>query len=130
VALILLDASVVAAHLDAADPAHAAATAALREHVGDDCRIPASAYAELLVDAARAGRLEEARRTVGRLGLTVTPIDGPIAEQAALWRGRSPALRLPEALVIATAEHLAADAVLTTDRRWRHFARVEVIGAA
>ena len=53
-ALIVLDASVVIAHLDPSDAHHSEATALLLEHADDDLRLPASAYAETLVDPARA----------------------------------------------------------------------------
>ena len=57
-ALIVLDASVLLALLDAADPRHAAVTAALRRHAGDDVKIPASAYSECLVGPFRRLGLE------------------------------------------------------------------------
>jgi hypothetical protein len=44
VALIVLDASIVIAHLGAGDTLHALATSYMREHVDDDLRLPASAY--------------------------------------------------------------------------------------
>jgi predicted nucleic acid-binding protein len=127
VALIVLDASVVIGHLDPADALHEAATQALREHVEDDLRLPASAYAEALVDAVRTGKLEEIRAKIGALRLTIVPIDVPLAERAAAIRGRDPAVRLPDALVLACGDVLDARAVLTADRRWQRFERVELI---
>jgi predicted nucleic acid-binding protein len=128
VALIVLDASVVIAHLDASDALHAAAVAALREHVEDDLHLPASAYAEALVAPARTGRLEEGRRTIAALGVRLVPIDPEVAERAAAVRAAEPALRLPDALVLACGGVLDAQAVVTADRRWQRFERVELIG--
>jgi predicted nucleic acid-binding protein len=128
VALIVLDASVVIAHLDPDDALHFAATSGLLEHAGDDLRLPASAYAESLVDPARRGRLDEARDALAALQLQIVPIDGPLAERAAGLRAHERALRLPDALVIACGQRLEADAILTADRRWRRFERVRVIG--
>jgi predicted nucleic acid-binding protein len=128
VALIVLDASVVIAHLDPADALHASATNALVEHASDDLRLPASAYAESLVDPARKGRLDEARRALASLRLRIVPIDGDLAERAASLRARERRLRLPDALVLACGELLDADATLTADRRWRRFGRVRLIG--
>ncbi|MEO6627881.1 MAG: hypothetical protein ABIP03_04865, partial [Aquihabitans sp.] len=41
-----------------------------------------------------------------------------IAVAAASLRGRHPSLKLPDALVIATAGYLEADYLVTTDRKW------------
>ena len=126
-ALIVLDASVLIAHLDPDDSLHRAATAALLRHADADLSVPASAYAEALVDPARAGRLDEARDAIQHLDLQVVPIDRPIAERAASLRARERSLRLPDALVLACGEIMGADAVLSGDRRWRGFDRVELI---
>jgi predicted nucleic acid-binding protein len=127
VALIVLDASVVIAHLDASDALHAAAVAALREHVEDDLHLPASAYAEALVAPARTRRLEEGRRTIAALGVRLVPIGPEVAERAAAVRAAEPTLRLPDALVLACGDVLDAQAVVTADRRWQRFERVELI---
>lgn len=127
-ALIVLDASVVIAHLDPADALHQPAIDTLLEYAEDDLRLPASAYAESLVDPARAGRLDEVRDALATLELQIVPIDSPVAERAASLRARDGRLRLPDALVLACGELLGADAVLTADRRWRRFGRVRLIG--
>jgi predicted nucleic acid-binding protein len=127
VAPIVLDASVVIAHLDPDGALHQAATGALLEHKGDDLRLPASSYAESLVDPARKRRLDEARDALTALRLEISPIDRSLAERAASLRATERGLRLPDALVLAAGEHLRADAVLTADRRWRRFDRVSLI---
>lgn len=126
-ALIVLDASVVIAHLDPADLLHRQARSALLERADDDLRLPASAYAESLVDPARKGRLDEARDAIAALQLQIVPIDGPLAELAASLRARERALRLPDALVLACGRLLDADVVLTADRRRRRFDRVQLL---
>jgi predicted nucleic acid-binding protein len=128
VALIVLDASVVIAHLDPSDAHHSEATALLLEHADDDLRLPASAYAETLVDPARAGRLDDARNLIEALGLQIEPIDSAIAERAASLGAPKRGPRLPDALFLACGEVLDADAIVTADRRWRRFDRVRVIG--
>jgi predicted nucleic acid-binding protein len=127
VALIVLDASVVIAHLDPADALHEAATSVLLEYATDDLRLPASAYAESLVDPARKGRLDDARDAIAALQLQIVPVDRLLAERAASLRARERGLRLPDALVLACGEHLTADAIVTADRRWRRFERVRLI---
>lgn len=126
--MIVLDASVVIAHLDPDDSLHVSATSTLLEYASDDLRLPASAYAESLVDPARKGRLDEARDAIAALQLQIVPVDRPSAERAASLRARERGLRLPDALVLACGEHLAADVIVTADRRWRRFERVRLIG--
>lgn len=127
-ALIVLDASVLVALLDPADARHAAATAALRLHAGDDLRVPASAYAECLAGPARAGRLDEAKRAIRSLVVQVVPLTDYVAEEAAELRARHAGLRLADALVVATAGVLDADALLTGDRGWQGLSSaVEVV---
>jgi predicted nucleic acid-binding protein len=122
VALTVLDAGVVIALLDANDAHHLSAKESLREcrKRHDDLVVPASAYAEMLVDPFRHG--EGAVATVDSLldslPARVEPISRSIAAQAARLRAEHNALRLPDALVIATAIAENADLLLTTDRRW------------
>ena len=128
-ALTVVDASILIALLNSDDGLHAAATAALLAHAVDELTIPASAYSEALVRPARAGRLDEARAVVGALLMEVVPLSPPIAEAAATLRARHQALRLPDALVIATGTSLEAGSILTGDTRWRGLAAsVEVVG--
>ena len=127
-ALIVLDSSVVIAHVDRSDALHASARQAMLELENDDLLLPATAYAEVLVGPARRGDLPAARARVAELGLEIVPIDGRIAERAAALRAERPALRLPDALVLACGDVLDAHAVVTGDRRLRPFPRVRVIG--
>jgi predicted nucleic acid-binding protein len=83
--------------------------------------VPASAYAECLVGPARRGR--DATRVVDAfladMAADVEPITRQLAARAAELRARHGGrLRLPDALVLATAIHLRADRVLTTDAGW------------
>jgi predicted nucleic acid-binding protein len=129
VALTVVDASILIALLDSDDGLHRAATAALLAHAGDELMIPASAYSEALVRPARAGRLAEAKAVVGTLLMEVVPLSAPIAEAAATLRASHQALRLPDALVIATGISMDAGSILTGDTRWRGLAAsVEVVG--
>lgn len=126
-ALIVVDASVLIAHFESGDALHGAATAALDAHDLDDLRLPASAYAEALVTHSRSETVAAARRAVAALGLEIVPIDEAVAEAAAGLRARVPAIRLPDALVLGCAEALRADVVLTGDRRWKDFPRVQLV---
>lgn len=127
-ALIVIDASVVIALLDPADTLHAAARREFDQAAGDELALPASALAETLVAPARAGKLEQARRRIQALELRIADIDEDVALEAARWRGLHDRLRIPDALVLATAEVLDAKVLLTGDAKWKALStRVRVI---
>jgi predicted nucleic acid-binding protein len=119
---VVLDASVVLALFDPEDALHASASAVAREWraAGDDFLLPASVLAEVLVGASRRGDAELASRralAIAAFG-PPHPVDEEVAVAAARRRARHRSLRLPDALVIATADVTGADAVLTGDERW------------
>lgn len=121
--LTVLDAGVVIAVLDAYDPHHGAAREALWAALerSDRLVLPASAYAEMMVGPSRRGGDEAATADafVDALPAAVEPAARDIARFAAVLRARhGRSLRLPDALVLATAAVLGADVVLTTDARW------------
>jgi len=124
VAIVVLDASVVIALLDAGDAHHAAALAAIGQARREALVLPASAYAEVLVDPWRRGpeAVSVVRQLVADLGIHVQPLTAHAAEGAARLRARNSALRLPDALVLATADALDAT-VLTSDRAWARVTR-------
>jgi predicted nucleic acid-binding protein len=135
VGAVVLDASVVLALLDPQDAFHEAATCALREHQAEGARflLPASVLAEVLVGVARLGDegLDQRRsQIVAAFGPPVA-LDEPVAVSAARRRARHRSLRLPDAVVLATAEVLDAQAVLTGDKRWERVdSRVRLVHPA
>ena len=121
--LIVVDAGVLIAILDASDAHHSAARDAVRSALssGATLVLPASAYAEVLVAPLRRGEDSSAivDSLIDTLPAAVQPITRPIARAAARLRAQhGPRLRLPDALVVATALDLAAERLMTTDRRW------------
>jgi predicted nucleic acid-binding protein len=119
---VVLDASVVLALFDPLDSLHVPASAETRSRrdQGDEFMLPASVLAEVLVGAARRSETELATRrslAIAAFGLP-RPLDEEVAVAAARRRARHRALRLPDALVIATADVVGADVVLTGDKRW------------
>ncbi len=134
--LTVLDAGVVIALLDAADAHHAAAVASLRiaRDRGDVLVLPASAYAECLISPHRRGpdAVAVVDRFLDALPARVEPADRSIAAAASALRAtHGTALRLSDALVIATALVLGADRILTTDAAWPAVAvPVEVLATA
>jgi len=122
-ALTILDAGVVIGILDGNDPHHEASRAAVAAALtrGDELAIPASAYAECLVGPARQGRdaVGAVDAFLSDLPADVEPITRQVASRAAQLRARhGRRLRLPDALVLATALRLGADRVVTTDAGW------------
>lgn len=120
--LTVLDAGVIIGFLDANDAHHAEAQAALSDARSRNDRLvlPASALAEILVGPSRRGPTAVAavRDLVDRVPIDVEPLDEEIAVAAAAIRARHRSLKLPDALVIATASNLDADHLITTDREW------------
>ncbi len=115
---LILDASVLIGLLDTADAHHEAAVddveaADLR---GDDLVTPASAYSQALVAFARAGRVADAREAIAAMGIVVTPLTAAIGEHAAQLRAAHERLRLPDAIVLATARVLDAELLTYDDR--------------
>ncbi len=117
-----LDAGVVIGLLNAADAHHHTAKESIAAAVraGSRLEMAASAYAECLVGPSRIG--DEAvgivRDLVSRLPIEIVGVDSNVAEKAAALRAQHSSLRLPDALVLAAAQHRAADDLITTDRRW------------
>jgi len=117
-----VDAGVIIAFLDGDDVHHDAARSALSAALdgADRLSIAASALAECLVGPARRSTraVELVRTVIDRLPVSVVQLDEEIATQAAILRARHRSLKLPDALVIATAERSSADRLITTDRKW------------
>jgi len=132
---VVLDTSVVLALFDPADALHACSVQAARRRrdAGDGFLLPATVLAEGLVGAARRSEEEvdtRRRLTTAAFG-SPYPVDGAVAVAAALRRARHQSLRLPDALVLATADVVNAETILTGDRRWKDFdSRVEVVKMA
>ncbi|HMD56566.1 MAG TPA: PIN domain-containing protein [Solirubrobacteraceae bacterium] len=121
---LILDASVLIGLLDIADSHHAGSIDDVEaaDRAGQELLVPASAYSEALVAFARAGRVREAREAIAAMGITVTPLSATVAERASELRARHERLRLPDAIVLATARELQAE-LLTYDRRLAQTAR-------
>lgn len=120
--LIHLDAGVVIGFLDEDDVHHRGAREVLVQAAdeGDHLAMAASALAECLVGPARHGdaAIDVVRTLIERLPAEVANLDAVTATAAARLRAQHPELRLPDALVIATAAVAGADRLVTTDSRW------------
>ena len=121
---LILDASVLIGLLDTADRHHNRAVddVEVADSEGHQLLLPASAYSETLVAFARARRLDEARRAITAMGISIVPLNDRIAEQAAELRASHDRLRLPDAIVLTTARDLGGR-LLSYDRRLSRLAR-------
>lgn len=121
--LTVLDAGVIVAALDASDAHHRASIEAVKavQASGHSLLLPASAFAECLVWPFRAGdqAVADTEAFIDALPALVIGADRSIGRTAASLRAaHGSALRLPDALVIATAIESKASLILTTDRGW------------
>lgn len=117
---IVLDSGVVVGFLDRQDALHDAADAAVRELVRGQ-RLVASVvtYAEVLT-GARLGHHNEDDVAGFFAGLlsAVLPVDVAVADKAADLRSRFKSLRMPDALILATAEtDPDVDLIVTGDQQ-------------
>lgn len=127
--MIVLDASVLIAFLDAADAHHDSArdVVALPDAFG----IHALTLAETLVGGVRAGRLDEMATAIAAVG--IRELERPPAEPLTLARLRvETGLKLPDCCVLALAEGHGAR-LATYDHRLAGVARqrgCDVVGAS
>lgn len=117
---VVLDSGVVVGFLDREDALHDAADAAVREFARGQ-RMVASVvtYAEVLT-GARLGHHNEDDVAGFFRGLlsAVLPVDVAVADMAADLRSRFKSLRMPDALILATAEtDPDVDLIVTGDRQ-------------
>ncbi len=115
---VVLDASVVIALLDSSDASHVDARSLLEERADDTWLMSTATLAEVLVHPLRRGTGEEFERKLARLRVGFIDVDPEIARRAARLRAEHVSLRVPDALVLATAQQRAAD-TLTFDRHLR-----------
>ncbi len=113
--MIVLDASVLIAHLDANDAHHARATRLLLDAIDEPLGASPLTLAEVLVGPARAGRADLAEGALRELGVDVVPLDVHSPRQLAELRVRAQ-LRLPDCCVLLAAR-TAGGSVATFDDR-------------
>jgi len=114
--VIVVDASVLIAHLDARDTHNQKAEALLEAAGAKPLGASAITIAEVLVDPVRAGRLEEASAALTRLGLHEIGLGEGAAPRLAKMRART-RLKLPDCCVLLAAEDREAEEVASFDNR-------------
>lgn len=103
---VVLDSAAVVGFLDRTDALHDEADKAIRNLVGKErLLVSVVTYAEVLT-GARLGHHDEhqVRGFFGDLISDVLPVDMDVADKAAELRSRRKSLRMPDAMILATAE--------------------------
>jgi len=122
VGALALDASVAIGLLDTADAHHERARVALSENRHLSLLMAASAYSEALVRPLANGNGDAVENFVEILQVEIVPADRSIGRRAAELRAQRRSLRLPDALVIATAQ-MRQSPLLSFDARVMRVAR-------
>ena len=117
---VILDSGVVVGFLDGEDALHDAADAVVRELVhGDRLLASAVTYAEVMT-GARLGHHDEDQVAGFFTGLLsgILPVDLAVADRAADLRAKFKSLRMPDALILATADtDPGVASIVTGDRQ-------------
>lgn len=119
----VLDSSVLIAVVDSSDAHHAAARSiiAAGREAGDVFVVPVAAYAEFMVRPSEgdASTIVFQDGLVDAIPARVEPATRDVGRQAAAIRARHGGrIKLPDALIIATAIVVGADRIVTADTGW------------
>lgn len=119
---VMLDTNVIAGLLNPDDALHGHARDAVRrwEDKAASFAISVITWGELRVGAVRRGAEAERMLEAFRAAVIdrIVGVDEATAESAALLRAADLTIRIPDALIIATAREAGADALLTADRKF------------
>jgi predicted nucleic acid-binding protein len=105
--VIVFDASVLIAYLDAEDAQHHKADAMLAREIDDEFAANPLTLAEVLVGPARTGRLDAARSALRELEIAEQPFPADTAVRLARLRADT-GLRMPDCCVLLAAQDMAA----------------------
>jgi predicted nucleic acid-binding protein len=119
--LILLDSTIIVGFLDADDALHASSVARLRElSAAEQFAASVVSYAEVM-SGARLGHhpIERVNGFFAALIREQIPVDRAAADRAATLRAEHRSLRMPDALILASADlHSEVELVLCGDEEW------------
>lgn len=116
---VAVDSGVIIALFDSSDVHHVWSMEQIEEIVTARHAIVISALtvAEVLVRPAQAGVADAVRADLMSLRPRVVDVDADLAASAARMRGSRTGLRLPDAIILATALWAQCDYLVTTDQR-------------
>jgi len=115
---VVLDSDAVVGFLDRKDALHDAADAAIRDLIRKQrLLVSVVTYAEVLTGALLGHHDEDqVRGFFAQLVSEVLPVDMTVADKAAEFRSRLESLRMPDALILATAAtNSDVDLIVTGD---------------
>jgi len=112
--VIVVEASVLIAHLDERDALHARAERALLDAADRPLACSPITLAEVLVGPARRDRIDAARTAMAELGMQVIPLEEDAPVRLAALRAHT-GLKMPDCCVLLAAQGAAAAGVLTFD---------------
>ena len=112
--MIVLDTSVLIAHLDEGDALHARAEEALVRAASERLGCSSITLAEVLVGPVRHGQLSAAQAAVAELEVEEIHLGRDVAVRLATMRAKV-GLKLPDCCVLLAAQEAAAHAILTFD---------------
>ncbi|MFC5993096.1 type II toxin-antitoxin system VapC family toxin [Pseudonocardia hispaniensis] len=116
--MILLDASVLIAFLDATDSHHLAAEELLADAIDDELTVNTLTLAEVLVAPARDGRLDVVRKAFRDLEVRELLFPANAAVRLAQLRAQT-RLKMPDCCVLLAAEDAGAQIASFDDRLLR-----------
>ena len=105
--MIVLDASVLIAYLDAEDAQHQRAESLLAREIDDEFAANPLTLAEVLVGPSRTGRLEATRSALRELEVAEQPFPANTSFRLARLRADT-GLRMPDCCVLLAAQDTAA----------------------
>jgi predicted nucleic acid-binding protein len=124
--MIVLDAGVLIAHFQPADPHHQRASQLLAEHHHHEFVINTITVAEVLVGPARSGQTDTIRQALDTLEIQTHGLDANAAAPLAELRAQT-GLKLPDCCVLYTAERQKDCLIASFDTRLNtHAQRLQI----
>lgn len=114
--MIVLDACVLIAHLDANDAHHDRATRLLASTAGQPLVANTLTVAEVLVGPTRTGRSQQAQQALDRLGVVALELPADVAVELAELRATT-GLKMPDCCVLWTVMRQKPATLATLDQR-------------
>jgi predicted nucleic acid-binding protein len=124
--VIVLDASVLIAYLDAEDAQHRSAESLLAREIDDEFGVNPLTLAEVLVGPSRSGRLDTARSALRELEVIEQPFPADTAVRLARLRADT-GVRMPDCCVLLAAQDAGARVAAFDDQLNRAAAKIGLV---
>jgi len=124
--VIVLDASVLIAYLDAEDAQHRSAESLLAREIDDEFGVNPLTLAEVLVGPSRTGRLDAARSALRELEVIEQPFPADTAVRLARLRADT-GVRMPDCCVLLAAQDAGARVAAFDDQLIRAAAKLGLV---